>query len=85
MPDTSLTEKIVPVNEFVTENNCPAEPSIDKVPLDVGYALSVIGYKPAVLAPVKTILGSSVVDPVLGVIKMFLSEFAMLLFFYNPM
>ena len=47
--------------------------------------MEVIGYKPEVLAPVNTMLGSSVVDPVLGVIKMFLSEFAMLLFFYKPM
>jgi hypothetical protein len=85
IPDTSLTEKIVPVKSFVTENNCPAEPSNDNVPLEVGKALTVIGNKPAVFAPVNTILGSSVVDPVLGVIKIFLSEFAMLLFFYKPM
>jgi hypothetical protein len=81
IPDTSLTEKIVPVKSFVTENNCPAEPSNDNVPLEVGKALTVIGNKPAVFAPVNTILGSSVVDPVLGLIKMFLSEFAMMLFF----
>jgi hypothetical protein len=77
-----LTEKIVPVNEFVTENSWPAEPSNDSVPFEVGKALTVIGNKPAVFAPVNTILGSSVVDPVLGVIKIFLSEFAMMLFFY---
>jgi hypothetical protein len=33
MPETSLTEKIEPdVKLFVMENNCPAEPSQDKVP-----------------------------------------------------
>ena len=36
IPDTSLTENIVPVKSFVIENNWPAEPSNDKVPFDVG-------------------------------------------------
>jgi hypothetical protein len=37
IPETSFTENIVPVMSFVTENNCPAEPSKLSVPLFVGY------------------------------------------------
>ena len=33
IPETSLTEKIVFVRSFVMENNWPAEPSKDNVPL----------------------------------------------------
>jgi hypothetical protein len=37
MPEISLTENSVPVKLFVIENNWPAEPSKERVPLEVGY------------------------------------------------
>ena len=36
IPLISFTLKIVPVKSFVIENNCPAFPSNDRVPLDSG-------------------------------------------------
>ena len=60
----------------MTENNWPAEPSIDNVPFDVGYAFKVIGKADEVFAAVNIILGSSVDELVFGVINIFLSEFA---------
>ena len=76
IPETSFTEKIVPVRSFVIENNWPAEPSKLNVPFDVGSALSVIVCPVVELsAPTNSILGSAVVDPLFGVINMFLSAF----------
>jgi hypothetical protein len=77
IPDTSLTEKITPVKSFVIENSCPALPSKLNVPFDVGYTLSAILNGPVLAsAPLNTILGSAVLDPLFGVITMFLSVLA---------
>jgi hypothetical protein len=47
------------------------------VPLFVGYTTAVIVEGPVfVLAPTKSIFGSVLVDPILGVIRISLSEFA---------
>jgi hypothetical protein len=42
IPEVSFTENIVPVKLLDIDNNCPALPSKDKVPLLVGYAFVVI-------------------------------------------
>jgi hypothetical protein len=47
------------------------------VPLFVGYTTAVIVEGPVVAsAPLNSILGSALVDPIFGVIRIFLSEFA---------
>jgi hypothetical protein len=71
IPETSLTENIVPVSPSEIENNCPAVPSKDTVP--VSRVRSVMG---VLFAPVNLIVGLRVADPVLGVINIFLSELA---------
>jgi hypothetical protein len=59
------------------EKSCPALPSKLKVPFDVGYTLSVILLGPLLAsAPLNTILGSAVLDPLFGVITIFLSVLA---------
>jgi hypothetical protein len=54
------------------ENNCPAEPENESVPLDVGYAVKDMGVDIVLFAPVNTILGSAFA-PMFGVITIFLS------------
>jgi hypothetical protein len=77
IPEMSLTLKIVPVKLFVIENNCPALPSKLNVPLLVGYTLANIFCGPTLAsAPEKVIVGSPVLEPMFGVIKIFLSLFA---------
>jgi hypothetical protein len=77
-PEMSFTENRVPVSEFETLNNCPAEPSIESVPLFAGYIVIVM-FCAAVeeSAPLNTIFGSAVDEPMFGVITMFLLLFAM--------
>jgi hypothetical protein len=84
IPEMSLTEKSVPVRLFVIENNCPAEPSNERVPLEVGYALAVmLKGPPDVLAALNTTFGSSDDELILGVITKFLSEFAIYVPVFN--
>jgi hypothetical protein len=71
MPEISLTENILPVNPSEIENNCPAVPSKESVP--GSRVRRVIG---VLFAPVNLMVGSRVVDPVLGVINIFLSLLA---------
>ena len=78
MPETSLTEKIVPVKLFEILNSCPAEPSKLSVPLVFVYTFSVIVEELPALAAVNAILGSAVC-PLFGVITIFLSANAIVL------
>lgn len=73
IPDISLIPKIYPVDRTLfTEKSCPALPSNDRVLSSKTYR--VIG---ELFCPVNTILGKDVVS-LLVVIRIFLSEFAML-------
>jgi hypothetical protein len=77
IPDTSLAENIVPSIESEMLNNCPLCPEkliVAVVP--VLYTLNVIVPLLTASAPVKEIVGYADADPVLGVITIFLCEFA---------
>jgi hypothetical protein len=67
IPETSLTEKIVPERSLVIENNCPALPSKETVPLDSGYTRKVISVLDAVLPLLNEMFGLSVADARFGV------------------
>jgi hypothetical protein len=75
MPETSLTENIVPAIESVRENSCPLLPDqLVVAVLPALYTLSVIEALSNTSAPVNLIVGFwPAAAPVLGVITIFLS------------
>ena len=70
IPETSLTENIVPANVSLTANNCPDVPSklsVDTVP-EFMTLITIVALD-AVSAPLRVIIGSEPA-PLLGVIIM---------------
>jgi hypothetical protein len=70
IPETSLTENIVPANVSLTANNCPVVPSklnVDTV-LELTTRMTIVALD-AASAPRKVIIGSELA-PLLGVIIM---------------